>query len=181
MNLWCPYKPSHLFKESFDQNINQLSCFLTAVIAIIHRNRFHGMTYHFFMFLERRMGKIFDRNLRGILHEITRFRSMHNFIISQLIRALWLVKWAGHISLYASLNSKVCLNWNLPPLFEPGDIMNISVTRFSRAVLLVTNSARKRCLELVFPSFVFKICMLLYLLNNLYCNEVEPTNQWTVI
>ena len=55
--------------------------------------------------------------------------------------------------------------------------MNISVTRFSRAVLLVTNSARKRCLELVFPSFVFKICMLLYLLNNLYCNEVEPTNQ----
>ena len=56
--------------------------------------------------------------------------------------------------------------------------MNISITRFSQAVLLVTNSVRKRCLELLFPSFVFKIRMLLYLLNNVYCNEeVEPTNQ----
>ena len=36
------------------------------------------------------------------------------YYISQLVRVLWLVNLTGRISLYAPLNSKVCLNWNLP-------------------------------------------------------------------
>ena len=40
---------------------------------------------------------------------------MHvRYYISQLVRVLWLVNLTGRISLYAPLNSKVCLNWNLP-------------------------------------------------------------------
>ena len=35
------------------------------------------MRYDFVMFLERSMSKILVKNLRGILHEITRFRSMY--------------------------------------------------------------------------------------------------------
>ena len=50
----------------------------------------------------------------------------HNYN-SQLVHALLLVNLAGHNSLYGPLNSKVYLNWNLPSLFEPTNIIIISV------------------------------------------------------
>ena len=41
--------------------------------------------------------------------------AMHvRYYISQLARVLWLVNLTGRISLNGPLNSKVCLNWNLP-------------------------------------------------------------------
>ena len=46
--------------------------------------------------------------------------------------------WYYSISLYCLLNSKVCLNWNLTPLFKLTEIINISLTSFFRFVLKVT-------------------------------------------
>ena len=54
----------------------------------------------------------------------------HNYN-SQLVHALLLVNLAGHISLYGPLNSKVYLNWNLPSLFEPTNIIIISLTLYT--------------------------------------------------
>ena len=54
----------------------------------------------------------------------------HNYN-SQLVQALLLVNLAGHISLYGPLNSKVYLNWNLPSLFEPTNIIIISLTLYT--------------------------------------------------
>ena len=54
----------------------------------------------------------------------------HNYN-SQLVHALLLVNLAGHISLYGPLNSKVYLNWNLPSLFEPTNIIIISLSLYT--------------------------------------------------
>ena len=54
----------------------------------------------------------------------------HNYN-SQLVHALLLVNLVGHNSLYGPLNSKVYLNWNLPSLFEPTNIIIISLTLYT--------------------------------------------------
>ena len=43
------------------------------------KKTFDWLRYDFIMSLERSKGKFPDRNLRGILHEITIFRSVLNF------------------------------------------------------------------------------------------------------
>ena len=45
--------------------------------------------------------------------------------ISQFVCALWLGSLVGNISLFAPVNSKVCLNWNLLPLFDPRGVTSL--------------------------------------------------------
>lgn len=56
--------------------------------------------------------------------------------ITQLVCVPWLMKIVSCILLYSLLNSKVSLNWNLSPLFELMDIIDIVLTLFSQSVLL---------------------------------------------
>ena len=44
---------------------------------------------------------------------------------------LWLVNISGHTSLYCLLNSKVCLNCNVPPPFKPTNIRNSLFNQFN--------------------------------------------------
>ena len=57
-------------------------------------------------------------------------RPLNHYCVPQLVHALGLVNVAGFISLYSPLNSIICLIWNIPPIFEPRDIINISLPLF---------------------------------------------------
>ena len=62
------------------------------------------------------------------------------------MRALWLVNLASLISLYSVLTLKLCLNWNLPLLFEPSSLgLYCYGTLFFRLRFIArANSERKK-------------------------------------
>ena len=53
-----------------------------------------------------------------------------SYYVSQLVSALSFVNLASCISLYPWLNTKICVNWNLSPILECRNAMNISLTLF---------------------------------------------------
>ena len=89
----------------------------------------------------------------------------HNYN-SQLVHALLLVNLAGHISLYGPLNSKVYLNWNLPSLFEPTNIIIISLTLYTL-----------RSVNILFVAQFF-IHFLGADKENLFANQKVPSKKW---
>lgn len=59
-------------------------------------------------------------------------------LLYPFVRALWLINLTGSSLLFGLPNSKVCFRWNLPPLVDSRDIINILLIPFSRSLLKFT-------------------------------------------
>ena len=83
------------------------------------------------------------------------------------------------------LNSKVCLNWNLPPLFGPRDIMNILLTWLFQRILLVLEPhfmAEMFCTWALNPNWKMSITCYMLIISLTYLQEIvlmSLSDHWT--